>query len=67
VAADRLGGLGARTAGTYGRIPRNNGEEDEENGEVNLTSQHHQPSFRHVVHGPFNCNIETALVPLPPT
>src|SRR5262245_23445697 len=54
-------------AGAYCRVPRHDGEDDEESGEVRITSQHRQPSFRDLVHGLFTCNIETALVPLPPT
>src|SRR6185369_10357528 len=58
--------LGARTA-TYRRVPRDEAEDDKEGGEVRLPSQHPQPSFFGRIHGSVNCNIETALVPLPAT
>src|SRR5262245_45671065 len=67
VAAGRPGGLGAGAARANRRVPGHDGADNEEGGEVGATSQSPQPSFREVLHESLNCNIETALVPLPPT
>ena len=48
-------------------VPCDDGRSDEKRDEVCAASERLESALGPIVHGWIDCNIETALVPLPPT